>query len=100
MFRPAFLKLPLIILALALACPASGSAQDARPLVFLPLTFICDPAAWPGAQSRPIPSGKQVKDLCQPGAKTYVDFGPYPIRLPFVSNIPTPVVRPTTGQLP
>jgi hypothetical protein len=28
MFRPPFFKLPLIILALCLACPASGSAQE------------------------------------------------------------------------
>jgi hypothetical protein len=91
-----------LALSLALACPASGSAQEpirapsreagkasseiAPPLVFGPTTFFCDPPAWPGAQPRPIPPGKQLKDLCPPGARAYLP-GP---SVPYVSRIPPP----------
>ena len=82
----------IIALALALACPASGSAQEpirapsreggtasseiAPTLIFHPTTFVC---VFPGVpntkaheQPRPIPPGKQLKDLCPPGARAYL----------------------------
>jgi hypothetical protein len=66
MFRPPFLKLPLIILALA-SC-ASAHAQSAPNAATVtnantPVTFSCD---IPGPQPRTIlvPAGKLPSDVC------------------------------------
>lgn len=61
----------LLLLVLCLASCVSVNTQTAPPLVFLPTTFICDPPVSPDAQPRPIPPGKQLKDLCPPGARAY-----------------------------
>ena len=95
MLRPA-----LILLTLFLASCVSASAQekqapregvgeiqqeDARPALLLPKTFVC---VFPGGphtkaheQRQPVPPGKQLKDLCPHGAKTYLDYGHAPLRL-------------------
>jgi hypothetical protein len=65
------LRTAAIALAICLARPTSASAEDAPAAVLHPKTFICDPPAWEGPP-QPIPSGKQLKDLCPAGARAYL----------------------------
>jgi hypothetical protein len=107
----------IIALALCLASCVSGSAEQepryaphsgaagnqqasappaqqeaARPLVIHPKTVVCVFPATPHTkaheQRRPIPPGKQIKDLCPPGAHVALFYDPFPHR----SHVPLPDV--------
>jgi hypothetical protein len=75
-----------------------GNLQEATHILFFsPETFFCDPpgpeaktppkAGNPSHQARPIPSGKQLKDLCPPGAIAY----------PVYAHIPRDLLPPPFG---
>jgi hypothetical protein len=100
MFRPPFLKLPLIPFALVLAgCVAAHAQNPSAP--DRPNSVICvlpgSTVAKPLEQRIKLAPGQKPLLACPPGATTYIDFSN---RFPSVSNMPPPVVRPTTGHPP
>jgi len=129
MFRTACIIL-VLALALPTQSSAAGTDKTTagnlqKPtgiLFFRPTTFVCaqsvpplDPASGkallnttpragtsesPGPQPRPIPPGKQLKDLCPPGTAAYALLPHISHELlppPFGPNIPRPSSRPDPG---
>ena len=84
-------KIAAIALALCLACSASASAEDARPLVIRPTTFVCDVPGPPSVKAQekrqPIPPGTQSKELCPAGTNVLFFYD----SVPGVGNIPPPL---------
>jgi hypothetical protein len=109
MFRTALIALALCLFLAGTSSARAGEGGNNNPdtqiLFFRPVTFICDPpgpeaktapkASNPGAQPRPIPPGKQLKDLCPPGAMAYFiyDHAPPVSQLPFPLFLDSPAPR-------
>lgn len=112
MFRTALIALALVLASFAFARAQSatgigkataGNLHDAPNLLplIIPRSVICALPATknttPREQRIKLAPGQKPLTACPPGATTYIDFSS---RFPAVSNMPPPVVRPTTGQPP